>query len=140
MDIARKSLLRDLILATERNDFEHVKKLLDLGLEADEVDEISHQTALFSAACNGHVELTKFLLSKVRHPDSSEFGGATPLAYVIHGLGERPSGEKQDRLMSIIHLLLGAGANPNAGSDKHQTPLVLSRAYKMTDIETILDG
>jgi ankyrin repeat protein len=139
MDIVRKSLLRDLILAAERNDIEHAIKLLDHGFRADQVDEISHKTALFAAASNGHVELTNFLLSKASHPDSTQFGGTTTLGYVIHELGERPDSDKQHKLMSILNLLLVAGADPKAGSDKDQTPLVLSRAYQLTEVEALFN-
>jgi ankyrin repeat protein len=132
------SLLRDLVYAAEHGDSARVATLLDLGLKPDKVDAASRRTALFAAACAGQAEIVRQLLAHVPDPDREEVFRTTPLAYVIHELGEGPAEPQRTQLMTIVRLLLEAGANPSGGSDRDQTPFSLARGYKLKDIEALL--
>jgi ankyrin repeat protein len=137
-DVVGDSLLMDLVHAAELGDAARVAALLDLGVKPDKVDGASRRTALFVAACAGHAEIVRQLLPRVTHPDREEVYRTTPLAYVVHELGERPREEQRMQLVEIVRMLLDAGANPRGGSDRHQTPLALAREYGMEDIEMLL--
>lgn len=135
MNVVRQSLLRDLLCATEENEIERVEELIRQGLKVDEAEELSKKSPFFVAAEEGHVELLRLMIPHAKNPDSPEYYGATPLAYVVHELGASPVAEKRDRLLATLKLLLEVGADPGAGSDKYQTPVVLCREYGMLDLE-----
>jgi ankyrin repeat protein len=138
IDVVGDSLLRDLVYAAEHGDSARVATLLDLGLKPDRVDAASGKTALFAAACGGQTEIVRQLLAHVAHPDREEVFRTTPLAYVIHELGEGPAEPKRAQLVAVVRSLLEAGANPRGGSDRHQTPLGLAREYEMEDVNALL--
>ena len=138
VDVLADSLLRDLVYAAEHGDSARVATLLDLGLKPDRVDAASRSTALFAAARAGQAEIVRQLLAHVADPDREEVFRTTPLAYVIHELGEGPTEAKRTQLVAIVRLLLAAGAKPTGGSDRHQTPFGLAREYGMKDVEALL--
>lgn len=136
MDIILRSLLRDLVLAVEQNDREHVTLLLSNGLQADVPDGFGVLTAFRTAVEVGNLEMVRWLIGAVSHSDLTD-NKNTPLSYVIHQLGENQTPEVLQNWLEIMECLLEAGADPKAGFQDEQ-PLIISRLYGMKDIEAIL--
>jgi ankyrin repeat protein len=140
MDMMLRSLLRDLICAAEQNDRAQVELLLSNGLLADMSAGWPGRCAFRAAVESGHLEMVRFLITHVRHPDLTYIGNNTPLSYVIHELHdvrEDPNSVARQNWWAIMECLLEAGADPRASSCD-QEPLVLSRLYGMEDVEAIL--
>ncbi|MCY7338097.1 MAG: ankyrin repeat domain-containing protein [Chamaesiphon sp.] len=137
MDIILRSLLRDLVSAVEQNDREQIELLLSDGLQADVPDRFGVRTAFLAAVKAGNLEIVRWLIRDVHHPDLSD-NNNTPLSYVIHQLGEAPSPVIRQHWLEMMECLLEAGADPTAG-DRDGKPIVLSRLYGMKDIEAILE-
>ena len=92
MDIILSSLLRDLVLAVEQNDREHVTLLLSNGLQADVPDGFGVLTAFRTAVEVGNLEMVRWLIGAVSHTDLTD-NKNTPLSYVVHQLGENQTPE-----------------------------------------------
>ena len=137
MDIIFRSLLRDLVLAVEQNDREHVELLLSNSLRADVPDGFGVLTAFHAAVEAGNLEIVRWLIGCVDRPDLFD-NDRMPLSYVIHQLGEAPSLMMRQHWLQMMECLLEAGADPTAGNRDEQ-PIILSRLYDMKDIETILE-
>lgn len=136
MDIILRSLLRDLVLAVEQNDREHITLLLSKGLQADVPDGFGVLTAFRTAVEIGDLEMVRWLIGDVSHPDLTD-NKNTPLSYVVHQLGENKAPEIYQNWLKIMECLLEAGADPIAGFQDEQ-PLIISRLYGIEDIEVIL--
>lgn len=129
------------ICAAEQNDRAHVELLLSNGLLADMSQGWSGQCAFRAAVESGHLEMVRFLIAHVLHPDLAYSVNDTPLSYVIHELHEvweDTISVARQNWWAIIECLLEAGADLRAGS-RDQAPLVLSRLYGMEDVEAILE-
>jgi ankyrin repeat protein len=137
MDIIIRSLLRDLVSAVDQNDSEQVELLLSNGLQADVPDGFGVRTAFRAAVEAGNLEIVRWLIKDVHHPDLSD-NNNTPLSYVIHQLGEAPSQVMRQHWLEMMECLLEAGADPTAG-DRDGKPIVLSCLYGMKDIKAILE-
>ena len=140
MDMILRSLLRDLVLAVEQNDREHVELLLSSSLWANAPDGFGRKSAFFAAVESGQLEMVHWLIEHMPHPDfpDIDIGNSTPLSYVIHELGEEHPPIIRQRWLAMMECLLEAGADPTAGTREGE-PLVLSRLYGMKDIEKILE-
>ena len=131
-----RSLLQDLVLAVTEGDAEHVQTLLLQGVRPDIIDLASAWSALHAAVLS-NVKALDTLLPFARSVDGPRVGGATPLSYVVHELGESPSPERRKDLLDALKTLLAAGANPRAGAPD-QSALELASLYGFPDVESML--
>ena len=106
------------------------------------------KTALFSAARYRHPDVVQFLLKSKANPNARDDEGLTALMILLndfkrtdaYGVKMTPTSEKD--ALTIVKMLLAAGADPNIGATFYGTPLT-SAASKPGCIEivrTLLDG
>jgi hypothetical protein len=136
MDPLSRSLLVDLVSATEQGDAERVRDLLSIGVPPDVIDIESRWSALHASVIHNPMLLAT-LLGHTRNPDGPRVLGGTPLSYAVHELGEKPNPERKQQLLRAIELLLQSGADPTCGASD-QSALELSRLYGMPDVEALL--
>jgi ankyrin repeat protein len=117
--------LADIHLMCRENDLNSTRVMVNQGVAPDIVEERTGEMAVHSAASTGAVRALAFLVETLKqvpdrlagvlaHRDGS---GATPL-----GLSSAvPS-------LECVQILLGAGADPNAGRNADVTPLMLASA------------
>jgi hypothetical protein len=131
--------LQDLVAATQIGNVEAMHTLLKRGVRPDVVDIHSGWSALHAAVLSLHPGTLELLLRHCDNPDGPTVGGGTALSYAIHELGESPASEKRKALVTAVHNLLAAGADPKAGAP-NQTALELVQMYRLDDIEPLLRG
>jgi len=139
MDSLTRSLLHDLVAATEVGNVEAMQTLLTPGVRPDIVDIHSGWSALHAAVLSLHPGTLEQLLRHCDNPDRPTVGGGTALSYAIHELGESPAAQKRAALLAAVQNLLAAGADPKAGAPD-QTALELVRMYRLDDVEPLLTG
>ena len=101
---------------------EVVRKLLDQGATVDSRN-YKQQTALHCAAKAGFVEIVKELLSKDALVDAIDIEGDTPLLTAL-----KSNIKRTDRLLEVVELLVGAGADISLENKKgHSALSVASR-------------
>ena len=137
MDPLNRLLLQDLVSATKSGSEEQLVKLLSMGVQPNVVDSSSGWSALHAAVLFNLGSLP-MLLRHCTEPDVPTVGGGTPLAYVVHELGENPAPGRSQELVAAIEMLLSAGARPGAGVGD-QTPLELARLYRLSDVQVLLE-
>lgn len=91
-----------LIWASQRSHIPLVSYLLSLGHFIDCPEAQTQRTALAIAACNGGLQMVRFLVSRGAALNCTDNAGYTPLIWAVIG-GH----------MAICRVLLGAGADPN---------------------------
>lgn len=72
-----------LMYLVNEGDLDGIRELLDSGTDVNFRD-IDHRTALHLAACQGYVDVAKFLLEKGAEVDPQDRWGSTPLADALH--------------------------------------------------------
>lgn len=97
-----------LVDATERQNFELVELLVELGAEVNASD-CRGQTAIHSSAINGCPEIAEFLISKGSNVESRDKLGYSALMWATAG------GNDSDRI-AVAHILLKNGAEYDLNS------------------------
>ena len=138
MNPLNPSLLSDLVASTVQGDFEHVQRLLSLGVPPDVIDLSSGWSALHACVLH-HPSHLESLLASSTDPDAPWVAGGTPLSYVVHELGEQPDENRRLQLLHAIELLLKAGANPKCG-ESDQTAVSLAVQYQMPEVLSALSS
>lgn len=113
--------------AAETNDFETVRKRIELNSSLSSKFDAYGYTALHYAAQQNHVKIVEFLLSKGCPPDANSCG-ATPLHRAAY------SG-----CLKSCELLLEAGADPNAADSSYRdlgSPL--HKAYSAASVPIVV--
>jgi len=88
--------------------------LLKAGAELEPLD-IANQTPLYVAACSGNVDVMKLLLEAGANPNRRAKTLRTPLIRVAQMI--RPVWD-ENQVLKAMHLLIQAGADPNAADDR----------------------
>lgn len=138
MTVLEFSRATDLLEASRRGDESRVLELLHAGVVASGIPPGSSCAALHVAAEHGHISLVLALLAHGCPVDLHDRLGATSLSYTIHAVAESSDSNHRAALCRVVRVLLDAGANPKAGRNREDTPLVLARAYELRDIEETL--
>ncbi|KAL5509612.1 hypothetical protein EMCRGX_G005006 [Ephydatia muelleri] len=105
-----------LYVASEKGDYEGVKRLLGAGAKVNEARSDDGCSPLYAASCNGHLGVVKTLLEAGANINQVNKYNTTPL-YVASEKGHH----------DIVQTLLGAGADVNiARSDDGRRPLYIA--------------
>lgn len=125
-DCKRSLFSEDPIFAFARSgNIEGVKKTVNV-LNLDAKDKKGY-SPLMLAACHGHFELVKLLISLSADIHSRDKNGNSILmAATFHGH------------LPIVECLLEHGADPEAANFKKQTALAFARTFRMKAIELAL--
>lgn len=138
MTVLDSSLATDLLEASRSGDESRVLELLHAGVVVSAIPPGSSCAALHVAAEGGHVSLVLALLAHGCPVDLLDRLGATALSYTIHAVAESPDSRHLALLIRVVRVLLDAGADPKAGRNREDAPLVLARTYERRDIEEML--
>nr|7TBO_A Chain A, D12 LOV2-DARPin fusion [synthetic construct]7TBO_B Chain B, D12 LOV2-DARPin fusion [synthetic construct] len=127
LDKLRKAyLILALLEAAKKGQIEEVRRLLELGADANGADGTG-TTPLHLAAYSGHLEIVEVLLKHGADVDASDVFGYTPLhlaAYWGH--------------LEIVEVLLKNGADVNAMDSDGMTPLHLAAKWGYLEIVEVL--
>jgi uncharacterized protein len=124
--------ISELSEAISRHNIQKVDKILSLGLDINDFDDIG-STPLFSSVCRSNSEIVKKLLNAGANPNIGDKENAeTPLMRSI----EEPCNPYYYRDNNFIfNLLLNSGADPNAQSSDGETALM--RAARFGNLKAI---
>eukprot|EP00731_Ephydatia_muelleri_P037997 Em0622g3a len=105
-----------LYVASEKGDYEGVKRLLGAGAKVNEAISDDGCSPLYAASCNGHLDVVKTLLEAGANINQVNKNNTTPL-YMASEKGHH----------DVVQTLLGAGADVNiATSDVGRRPLYIA--------------
>jgi hemoglobin len=124
-------LLMEMIISDAPNLLKFVRDQLvnDPALPSE---RYAGRTFLHTSAALGSIELVQTVLHSGLHPDTPDAGGHTPL-YAVANQCHTPAGAE------IVHLLVRAGADPNAhGGVQHATPLHLAARRDHVEVAAAL--
>lgn len=113
--VARSVLAADLARASESNDTERIRLLLDRGADVNGRDT-GGATLLILAAARGNESLVELLLKRGANPNAKDRNGDTAL---IHAAGKGR--------VAVVKTLLDFGADPKVVNDEGRT--ALGRVY-----------
>ena len=116
-----------LVLASDRGDFETVKRLLERGADIDQKDE-NLQCALYRAAWCGHIQIAQLLLQYQAQVNATNGPYSNSALMAACGIGH----------ITIARLLLEYGANVNMQQSKGWSALLLSGYFGHTEIAQLL--
>ncbi|KAL5509627.1 hypothetical protein EMCRGX_G005027 [Ephydatia muelleri] len=94
-----------LYVASEKGDYERVKRLLGEGADVNEAISDDGCSSLYAASCNGHLDVVKTLLEAGANIDQVYKDGRRPL-YIASLNGH----------LGVVKTLMEAGANINQTS------------------------
>ncbi len=105
-------LERELIIALEKNNLQHIKNLLDNGIISIDSKNYNGDTPLHLAAKYNRTKVITLLLDRGAKIDSKNYYGNTLLHYAVY---------RQN--LEVIQLLLDRGANVEIKNQHNWTPL-----------------
>jgi ankyrin repeat protein len=133
--------------AAEQAGIEIMEVLVDAGCDVDEVSSLG-DTPLVNACLRGRDEVVRYLLNAGADPNLSGRNGVSPLAatFSIPTMIEFLTGwddtvdcsNSSLRMITIIQLLLDAGADFDQHGSLGQTPLMVAAKNGLTDIALLL--
>lgn len=138
MTVLDASLATDLVEAASRGDVQNVLTLLRAGVVPSTLPPGYPHAALHAAAERGHSTVVEALLAQGCPVDLADSSSTPALSYVIHAIADSRDSKDRELLTRVVLVLLRAGACPKSGRTREDAPLVLARAYELTDIENML--
>jgi len=122
-----------LVLAALEDDLEGLKVLIDVGLDVNKVDEITHTTALYHAVENNNIEMAKLLIALGAEPNPSvstdvdKDGKPIIGTPALTGIGAKTT-------IEMVELIVNAGGQINLKDQWRRTPLMAAALHEDTAV------
>ena len=118
----------DLHHAAKTGNLERVKLLLlEQGFDKEKADNRGNNTPLNLAACNGHIEVVRFLVEQGAHKETTDCYGMTPLNNAV-----------RNGHLDVARYLLEQGANMEKTDNNGRTLLHSAAMYGYLDMARYL--
>ena len=136
VDVQDSQAHTPLHVASEHNNVDVMRWLLDRGADPNARSSGGGWTPLYHAACSMDLECLQVLLERKADINSQDGEGETPLLYFLYFKGTFRSPEGM--MVDIVRRLLEHGADPNIRDHRHSTTLHQTSSLGWLEVTRLL--
>jgi ankyrin repeat protein len=121
-----------LALAISKGETSTVEKLIDSGVDVNQQNQVTKETALMTAVRSEEIDVVAILLRAGANPNLQDVSGMTALMWAVEG---------GDKNTNLVRILLDAGARPSISDKSGVTAIDIAKALPTRpEILKLLEG